>query len=128
MRRSEEVIILNHPFIPSPKFIEARTTQEIGQIMAKDVPLLPFDLKLLRYCFDNRVAYAVNIASASEAVYANALHANYLFCNLKTAKEVQKIADHYLFDSKVIAKIDERLLDKAIAAGIDGVYLISRGI
>ncbi len=122
------MIILNHPLIPSPKFIEAHTTQEISQVLAKDVPLLPFDLKLLRYCYDNQVAYAVNITSSSEAVYANALHAHYLFCDLQTAKEVQKIADHYLFDSKVIARIDERLLERAIEAGIDGVYLTSRGI
>ena len=120
------MLILNHPIIPSPKFIEASTTQEIDEILAKDVPILPFDLKLLRYCFDNQVAYAVKIDSTTQAVYANALNANYLICNLKIAKEVQKIAEHYLFDSKVIAKIDERLLDRAIEAGIDGVYLISR--
>ena len=122
------MLILNHPIIPSPTFTETQTTQEIGKIAAKEIPLLPFDLKLLRYCFDNRVAYAVKITSTIEAVYANALNANFLFCDLQTAKEVQKVADHYLFDSKVIAKIDERLLDRAIEAGIDGVYLISRGI
>ena len=122
------MLILNHPLIPSPKLIEAHTTEEISQILAKDMPLLPFDLKLLRYCFDNKVACAVKITSATEAVYANALQAHYLLCTLTTAKKIQKIAEHYLFDSKVIAKIDERLLDKAIEAGIDGVYLILRGI
>ena len=117
------MIILGHPKIPSPTFTPAKTIEEIAATPAGSVALIPYDLDLLRYCSDNDVRTAVHITEAAQTVYANALGATYLVCELELAKEVQKIAENYLFDSKVIAIIDERLIHKAIEAGIDGVLL-----
>ena len=117
------MIILGHPKIPSPALAPAKTIEEIAATPAGSVALIPFDLDLLRYCSDNDVRTAVHITEVAQSVYANALGATYLFCELELAKKVQKIAENYLFDSKVIAIIDERLIHKAIEAGIDGVLL-----
>ncbi len=117
------MIILGHPKIPSSTLAPARSTEEIAATPAGSVALIPYDLELLRYCSDNNVRTAVHITEAAQSVYANALGAGFLLCDLELAKKVQKIAETYLFDSKVIAVIDERLIEKAIEAGIDGVLL-----
>ena len=80
-----------------------------------------FDWELLRHCHANDVPAAVEIASIKEAVYANALGARFLLCTLDLAKKVQPVAENYLFDAKVIAKLDERLIELAIESGIDGI-------
>ncbi len=117
------MIILNHPLIPAPTLTPIASKADIATTKANEVVWFDYDLQLLRYCYDQRIPTAVHIHKASEAVYANALGAKFVTMELDLAKEVQKIAEHYLFDTKVIAMLDERLLDKAIEAGIDGVYL-----
>lgn len=117
------MIILNHPLIPAPTLTPIASTADIATIPASHIVWFGYNLQLLRYCYDQQIPAAVRIDEASEAVYANALGAKFVTMQLDLAKEVQKIAEHYLFDTKVIAMLDERLLDKAIEAGIDGVYL-----
>ncbi len=120
------MIILNHPLIPAPTLTPIASKADIATTKANEVVWFDYDLKLLRYCYDQQIPSAVRIGQASEAVYANALGAKFVTMRLGLAKEVQKIAEHYLFDTKVIAILDERLLDKAIEAGVDGVYLTNR--
>lgn len=121
MRRSKRVIIFGHPKIPSPPIITIKSKEEIAQIPANAIVAFAFDFDLLHYCQDNNITCAVWISSTTEAVYANALEAKFLLCNLPLAKEVQKVAENYLFDTKVIAKTDCRLIEEVIKAGIDGI-------
>ena len=122
------MIILNHPLIPAPTLTPIASKADIVTTKANEVVWFDYDLELLRYCYDQQILAAVHIDKASEAVYANALGAKFVTMELDLAKEVQKIAEHYLFDTKVIAMLDERLLEKAIEMGIDGVYLTNRAM
>ncbi|BCD67502.1 hypothetical protein [Nitratiruptor sp. YY09-18] len=117
------MIIFGHPHIPNPSIMFVKSKEEIAQTPASAIVAFDFDFELLRYCQENNITCAAWISSITEAVYANALEAKFLLCNLSLAKEVQKVAENYLFDAKVIAKIDERLIEKVIEAGIDGVLL-----
>ncbi len=117
------MIILNHPLIPAVKLTKVANREDIATTPANKTVWIEFDLELMRYCYDNGVHYAVSIENEVEAAYANALGAGFVMCNLDIAQKIQKLAEHYLFDAKVIALVDERLLDKAIEAGIDGAYL-----
>ncbi|MRJ02779.1 MAG: hypothetical protein GXO19_02815 [Epsilonproteobacteria bacterium] len=118
------MIILNHPKIPGPKLVPVESREEIGRVPASSIPLLPFDLDLLAYCQREGIRYGVTISSIKEAVYSNALGASYLICpTLSLARQVEEVAENYLFDGKVIVTIDERLIEEAIGAGIDGVWL-----
>ena len=117
------MIILNHPLIPSPKLTKITRKPQISNVPANEMVWIEFDMDLMRYCHDNDVHYAVTVVDTSQAVYANALKADFLMCGFQAAQKIQKVAEHYLFDAKVIAILDERVLYKAIEAGIDGVYL-----
>ena len=117
------MIILGHPNIPAPTLIGIKSKEEIANTPPNSVVRFDFDFELLRYCQENSIPCAVDIQEPAQAVYANALGAAFLLCSLPLAKKIQAIADHYLFDAKVIASLDERLIDKAIEAGVDGVLV-----
>ncbi len=118
------MLIFGHPRIEAPRFVKIASAQEIAKVQAKDIVLFDFDFDLLDYCRRNSIACAVEVKNKKESIYANAMDAFYLICEtLDLAKSIQQIANEYIFDAKVIVKIDERLIDLAIDAGIDGVWL-----
>ena len=117
------MLVFNHPHIPAPRFIAISSLENIKNTPPNSIVWFDFDFSLLQFCQQNSIHCAVNIKNIQEAIYANALGATYLVCKMPLAKEVQKIAENYLFDAKVIALIDERLINKAIESGIDGVFL-----
>ncbi len=115
------MIILSHPHIPCVDLVAVDSIHKISQTTAEKVVRFAFDWELLKHCHANGVAAAVDIVSVKQAVYANALEAKFLLCTLDVAKKVQPVAENYLFDAKVIAKHDCRLIEEVIAAGIDGI-------
>ena len=117
------MLVFNHPQIPTPTLQPIQSIEDIKNTPPNSIVWFDFDLSLLQFCQKNSVQCAVNIINIQEAVYANALSAAYLICKMPLAKKVQKVAENYLFDAKVIALIDERLIEQAIDAGIDGVFL-----
>ena len=117
------MLIFGHPKIPSLKLYSVSSIDEIKKTPPGSIVWFDFDFDILNYCKKNEIASAVNIENIKEAVFANALHANFLLCRLPLAKDVQKVAENYLFDAKVIALIDERLIENAIEAELDGVFL-----
>ena len=117
------MLIFNHPHIPAPTLYPIKSLEEIKKTAPNTIVWFDFDFALLQFCQKNSIQCVVTIKNVQQAVYANALGATYLICKMPLAKKVQKIAENYLFDAKVIALIDERVLDNAIEAGIDGVFL-----
>ena len=119
------MIIFGHKYIESPKFIRISTIEEISKTSPKDIILLeklkePFDIA--KHCYENSLAWAINANSISEAIYANSLNASYIIADFNLAKELQDIANEYLWDAKILTPIksDDELVEVA-KAGIDGV-------
>ncbi len=117
----EALIILNHPKIPAPTLHQVADIDAIASTPPGSVVRFTFDWEMLHYCKANAIAAAVDINSLQEAVFANALEAKFLLCSFKLAKEVQRAAEEYLFDAKVVAKTDCRLIEEVIRAEIDGI-------
>ncbi|WP_281951423.1 hypothetical protein [Nitrosophilus kaiyonis] len=117
------MLILNHPKIEAPKLYKISSIDDIKSTPSNSIVWFDFDFDILNFCKSNEIKSAVNISNIKEAVYANSLDAYFLICKFPLAKDVQTIAQNYLFDSKVIALIDERLIENAIEAEIDGVFL-----
>jgi hypothetical protein len=68
------------------------------------------------------VKYGVIVSSIKEAIYANALGAKYIISDINTAERIQKVAQNYMFDSRILAIIkDSSLLEEAATKEIDGV-------
>ncbi len=121
------MVIFGSKYIESPKIVTVDNIEEISKTSPKDILLLsdftpPYDLA--KYCQKNRLAYCVEVNSINEAVYASSFGASFAIADFDLAKILQKIADNYLWDMKILAKItDEKEIEKVALAEIDGTIL-----
>ena len=116
------MIILGDKLIPYEDIFVIDSIEEIKSTKANSTLIFSYDENLLKYCFENSLNFAVLVNSIKEAVYSNSLGAKYIISSKDLAKEIQKIAENYMYDSKILAIItsnDE--FDEIIEAQIDGV-------
>ncbi len=121
----ERMIIMGHPWVESRRFRQVRSPEEIAQSRADEIVLLaPLaeSAETAQYCRENDIPYAVRVESVKDALFANAMHAAFLICSEEVARQVQPVAETYLFDAKVLVPIDgEEAIAEMARAGIDGV-------
>ena len=119
------MLIFGHPWIESPRFMKVFSIEEIEKIQADEIALLEplnVSINIARYCKANDIAFSVTINNIRDAVFANALKADYMLCQHEQAIIIQTIADDYIFDTKILVVIeDEKSIDNIIRFGIDGV-------
>lgn len=101
------MIIIGDSLVPSSKLFKISKIEEIKNTKPNSTLYFTFKDEILKYCFENSLDFAVKIKSIKEAIYANALNAKYIVVEKKLAKKVQKIAENYMFDSKVLAIIEK---------------------
>ena len=106
-------------------FFKIKDIEDISNSPPNSVVLLDYDLEMMKFCKENSISFAVKIKNIKEAVFANSFGAKYVIVDKKNAKEIQDIANEYLFDTKVLVKIvfDWEIEDFA-KKGIDGVIKI----
>ena len=118
------MLIFGNEYIESPQFIAISTIEEIAATTPNDILYLqefkaPYSLA--KHCASNNLPYAINVNSIQEALFANALNASYIIAKIALAKQLQSIADNYLWDSKVLAIIsNDDELETIAKASIDG--------
>ena len=116
------MIILGDKLIPFEDIFVIDSIEEIKNTKANSTLIFTFDEKLLKYCFENNLNFAVLINSIKEAIYSNSLGAKYIICSKILAKDIQKIAENYMYDSKILAIItsnDE--FEEITESQIDGI-------
>ena len=80
------------------------------------------DAKMLGVLQDEQVPFGVVVCSIKEAIIANSYSAKYIISKKQLSDKLQKIADNYLFDSRIISIIeDDKELEESAIDGIDGV-------
>ena len=113
--------------IESPNFFSVGSVEDIKKSSPKDIVLLnsfssPYTVA--KYCQANDIVYAVAVNCVKDAIFASGLGVSYIICNFKLAKELQKIADNYLWDCKILAKISgENEIEGVALSGVDGAII-----
>ena len=119
------MIIIGHPWIKSNRFFKVFSVKGIEKSQADDIVLLgPLvdSHELAIYCRENSVPFAVVANSLEEALFANALGAQYIICEEDDALMIQPIANEYLFDANILVLIyNEKEISKIARGGVDGV-------
>jgi len=119
------MLIFGHPWIESRRFVKVFSLDEIEKTKTKDILLMEpmnVSIDLVHHCRKERLPFAVTIGTLKEALLANSLEASYILCQHEQAIEVQKIAEKYLFDTRILVLIeDERQIENMARFGIDGV-------
>ncbi|QEZ89104.1 hypothetical protein [Aliarcobacter cibarius] len=114
--------IIGDSIVPFEEFFKVSNVEEIKNTKPNSLIFFEYNEELLKYCYLNNLNYFVQINSVKEGLYANSLNAKYIVCKKTLAKKMQKIAENYMFDSKILAIIksnDE--LEEIALDEIDGV-------
>jgi hypothetical protein len=117
--------IFGHPWIHSEKFYPISSINEIEKTPPNStlrLNPLSFSLELAHYCNQNGIAYVLEVKTIKDAIFANQMGCKYIVTKKSLAKEIMPIAQHYLFDTQVLAEIkDESEIEEIAKEGIDGV-------
>ncbi len=118
--------IFGHPWIESPAFYLISKSEEIKLTPPNSiVKLNALNIEVMQHCQKNSIAYAVRIYTIKEAIFANLLEARYLICDKALAKNLMPIAQNYLFDTQILAVIeDEDEIEEMAMVGVDGVIIL----
>lgn len=114
--------IIGDDLIPFEDFFVVNLIEDIAKTKSNSQIFFDFDEKLLKYSFEQSINFFVRVKSIKEAIYSNSLNAKYIVCEKELAKELQKIADNYMFDSKILALIESNEeFEEIVRFEIDGV-------
>lgn len=123
------MIILGHPLIPFAPLYYVESINEIKHTPPGSLLWLGGFAQaqaLIGHCRTNNLKFALHAASLKEALLANAQEAAYIVVDHAIAGNVQKAADTYLFESRILVPVsDDNELEKVAEAGIDGVLFES---
>lgn len=120
------MILIGDSLIPHKNFSFIDSIMDIEHTQPNSTLIFNYDENLLLYTRKNHLDSAIIVTSIKEAIYCNALNAKFIICDKKLAKNIQKIAENYMFDSKVLAIIENNdEIEKIALAEIDGVIYSS---
>lgn len=120
------MILIGDSLVPHKDFSFIDSILDIEHTVPNSTLVFNYDENLLLYCRKNKLHPAVVVSNIKEAIYCNALNVDYLICDKKLAVKIQKIADNYMFDAKVLAIIeDSDEIEKMALNEIDGVIYSS---
>ncbi len=119
------MIIIGHPLVDFKPFYKIGDIKSIKNTPPNSILLFEFNenkISYFRYCRENDISFAVEVKDTKELLITNANKASFALLSLKFAKEAQKLADDYLFDMRILAKIEsEEEMIKMSHERIDGV-------
>lgn len=116
------MIIIGDELIPFESFSNIDSIDSIKETKANSTVLFNYSDEITKYCFENEISFTVVVNSIKEAIYSSNFNAKYIIANKELAKELQKIADNYMYDAKILAIIESSDEFEEIAkAQIDGV-------
>ncbi len=115
------MILIGDELVPFETISKIKDIEDIKSTKSNSTVLFNFDEAILKYCFENELSSAVTINCIKEAIYANSLNAKYIICDTSLALKVQKIADNYMFDTRILAIIESSdEIEKIALNEIDG--------
>jgi len=115
------MIIIGDQNIEYENIEKITSINDIKTTSSNATVIFDFDLDILKYTKSNDISSAVVVNSIKEVLYASSLNAKYIIPSANILIQSQKIADNYMFDSKILAIVknsDE--LEEVALNEIDG--------
>jgi hypothetical protein len=104
------MLLFGHRFIKNDNFYHILDTDAIANTPPSSTIYIKFEEKnidLMEYANANALEFALGVEDVNELIYGSALNASYLIVQKELAKTAQKIAENYLFDSKILVRIED---------------------
>ena len=116
------MILIGDKLVPFEDIFLIKNIKDIENTKANSTVLFDFNEEILTYCYKNELFCAVVVNSIKEAIYCNNLNVKYIISEKELSIELQKIADNYMYDSKILAIIDSnKELEQVAKLEIDGI-------
>lgn len=119
------MLLFGHRLIPSEKFYHISDTEQIIHTPPSSTIYIEFsqeNLDIINYLNTNDIGFVLHVHSITEAVLAENLNARYIAVEAHLAKSIQNLAEHYLFDAKILVHSDnEADIEEFALLGIDGI-------
>lgn len=116
------MLIFGHKLIETPKF---HLISNENANFKEGINCFEYDENLIKKALKEGVKFAILAKNEDEILFANALKAEFILLeNENLAKKASKMAEFYLFDSKILLITNSlEKLKKAYKMGVDGVIL-----
>ena len=116
------MLIFGHKLIETPKF---HLISNENANFKEGINCFEYDENLIENALKESVKFAILAKNEDEILFANALKAEFILLeNENLAKKASKMAEFYLFDSKILLITNSlEKLEKAYKMGVDGVIL-----
>lgn len=116
------MLIFGHKLIETPKF---HLISNENASFKEGINCFEYDENLIEKALKECVKFAILAKNEDEILFANALKAEFILLeNENLAKKASKMAEFYLFDSKILLITNSlEKLKKAYKMGVDGVIL-----
>jgi hypothetical protein len=116
------MIIIGDKNIPYGTICKIETIDDIKNTKPNSIVLFDFNLDILKYTKQNDIKSAVVVNNIKDSIFCASFDAFYIIVPKNISKKIQKIADSYMFDSKILAMIeDENSIENIAKKQIDGV-------
>ena len=116
------MLIFGHKLIETPKF---HLINNENASFKEGINCFEYDEDLIEKALKEGVKFAILAKNEDEILFANALKAEFILLeNENLAKKASKMAEFYLFDSKILLITNSlEKLEKVYKIGVDGVIL-----
>ena len=116
------MIIIGHEKIEFEKLYIVKTLEDIGYSIANSCVVFNYNMELMEYCKQNSITFGVYTKHIKEAIFANAMEAKYIISLGNFTKDIQSIANEYMFDAKILEIVkSENDIESVALKGIDGI-------
>ena len=114
------MLIIGNKNIPYQNIKEIEFIDDIKNISANTIVYFKYDIDIIKYCSKNNIRSAVEVLNITEAIFCNCLGVYFIISNTE-AKQIQKVAENYMFDSKILQIINsDNDIQKVAIDEIDG--------
>jgi len=118
------MILFGHPLLFSECFYHVESIDAIVHTPSNAVIAVVFEeqnMDIITHLHLNSIRFALYVTTPVEAVLGENLRAIYLIVSAENGSEIQKVAEHYLFDAKVLGYCEEEEnLEELIEMRLDG--------
>jgi len=100
------MILLGDSLITYENLSEIQKVEDIMATKPNSTLLFEYNIDLIKYCHDNALGFAVLTNDIKEVIYTSQFETKYIICNKDIVESVQKIAENYMFDAKILVIIE----------------------
>ena len=100
------MILLGDELILCEDICKIKDISDIANTKPNSTLLFTYDIESIKYCKQQSLNCAVVVNTIKELIYASQFDVKYIICDKNLAKDAQKIAENYMFDSKILVVIN----------------------